>query len=141
MKKMVRILLLAFLVCGLSLSSCKKGSSSPVDEYVEVIDNTTKEAKKINSLNDFMNFQQFTEPEEAKVIVRQNADYVLTEKDKKKLKESYGNLLKVAYEKTLEFGGVPEELKKQAKEQVDLIIDGANKTIDNANTLGDLSGI
>ena len=124
------------------LSSCSKGgSSSPVDEYINILDEATKKTEQIKSYDDLTNVQSIISPEEAMKIVRDNADYVLTDNDKDKLKKSYDKLLKVAYEKTAKFGGLPEEMQKNALMQADLVIEAANKQIDRANTMGDLMGL
>lgn len=141
MKKILVILALVSIVSLSQLSSCGKGGNSPVDQYVEVLDEATKKAEQINSMSDLMNVQAIISPEEAMNIMRENAAYELTDGDKEKLKKSFDKLLRVAYEKTAEYGGIPESLKEQAKGQVDLMIEAANNGIDQAKTLGDLSGI
>lgn len=141
MKQFRLTLAFAMLISLLGVYSCGKGGNNPVDQYVEILDQATKKAEQINSMSDLVNVQAIISPEDAAEIVRQNADYELTDKDKEKLKKSFDKLLKVAYEKTAEFGGLPESMKDQAKAQVDLLIEGANISIDQAKTLGDLNGI
>lgn len=137
------ILILALLLAlPCVLDSCSKsGTDNPVDEYVMILDQAAQKAEKINSLEDLLNVQEIISPEAAFNIVRNNADYELTDKDKEKLKKSYDKLLRVAYEKTSEYGDLSEEVKKQTKSQVNLIIEAANKGIDNAKTLGELNGV
>lgn len=141
MKKLKFLLFVALTFGCTYIVSCSKSGNSPVDQYVELLDQATKKAEKISSMSDLTNVQGIISPQEAMKIVSDNSDYELTDNDKEKLKKSYDKLLKVAYEKTAEYGGVPEEYKEQVKTQVDLIIEAANKGIDNAKTLGDLNGI
>lgn len=120
--------------------SCGKRSTTPVDEYVTILDEATEKAEKIASMQDLLNVKEIISPEAAMQIVRENSDYKLTKGDKEKLKKSYDRLLKVAYEKTAEYGGLPEEVRKQTKDQIQLFIDAANTGIDRAQTMGDLMG-
>ncbi|MCH5228874.1 MAG: hypothetical protein J1F12_02635 [Muribaculaceae bacterium] len=135
------ISLLFCVVLALSVSCGKGGGNTPVDQYVEVLDQAREKTEKINSTADLLNFQDIVNPQDAWNIIKDNSEYVLTDSDKDKLKKSYDKLLKVAYEKTIEYGGLPDEMKDATKAQVDLIIDAANKGIDNAKTLGDLNAI
>ena len=141
--KTIKILLSALvIISAVQLSSCgHKNSDSPVDQYIQMLDEATEKTKQINSFEDLTNVQDIISPEKATEILRNNMDYVLTKGDKGKLKKSYDKLLKVAYEKTTKFGGFPEEVKKATMDQADLVIDAANKRIDEAETLGDLIGI
>lgn len=138
MKKLSVILSLLLVVIA---SGCHKSANTPVDEYIGILDRATEKAEKISSMNDLLNVQEIISPEAALEIVKENSGYQLTDKDKDKLKKSYDKLLRVAYDKTAEYGGLPDEYKEQAKAQVELIIEAANKSIDAASTLGDLNGI
>ena len=142
MKKLQFLLGILMILGACQLSSCGKGGgNSPVDQYVEVLDQATKKAEQISSMSDLLNVQAIISPQEAMNIINENADYELTDSDKNKLKKSYDKLLRVAYDKTIEFGGLSEDMKKQTKAQIDLIIDAANKGIENAKTFGELNGI
>lgn len=132
--------LIVILGAGL-LFSCGKGGKSPVDQYVEILDQATEKAEKISSMADVLNVQQIISTEETTKLLKDNADYELTDKDKEKLKKSYDKLLKVAYNKTTEYSGIPDSMKKQTDGQLELIIEAANKVIDNAHTLSDLDGL
>ena len=140
MKKFNIILfsLIAFSCC-ISVSSCGKSGNTPVDQFTDLLEQATQKAEKISSMADLVNVQEIISPEDAMKILQENADYKLSDSDKDKLKKSYDKLLKVAYEKTAEYSGLPDEYKKQAKAQVDLIIEAANNSIDQAKTLGDLN--
>ena len=126
---------------ALAVSCTKKEAISPVDRYIEILDEATRKTEAISSMDELINFQDIISPQEAFDLVKENADYKLTDKDKDKLKKSFDKLLKVAYEKTADLGGFPEEIKKQTKAQGDLFIEAANKRIDEAATLGELNGI
>lgn len=141
MKKTGTLISLLLLILSGMAFSCSKSGGDPVDEYVGLLETATKKAEQIKSASDLMNVQEIISPEDAMEIMRNHSTYELTDKDKDKLKKSYDKLLRVAYDKTIEYGGLPEEIKEQTKAQVDLIIDAANKSIDNAKTLGELNGI
>lgn len=141
MKKFKILIMVIMAVATIQLWSCSKGGNSPVDQYVEILENATNKAEKISSMSELLDVQAIISPEKAMQILKDNADYELTDKDKAKLKKCYDKLLKVAYDKTAEYGGLPAELREQTKAQVDLVIEVANKGIDNAKTLGDLRGI
>lgn len=123
------------------LSACGKGGTTPVDEYVAILDAATEKAEKISSKEDLLNVKDIISPEAAMKIMRDNADYELTGSDKEKLKKSYDKLLRVAYEKTAEYGGLPDAIKEQTKDQIQLFIDAANEGIDRAHTMGELVGV
>lgn len=141
--KYFRILLtLLVVLTAVGLDSCgKKSGNSPVDQYVGLLDAATEKAQDINSFEDLVNVQQIISPKEARDIIMENQDYELTDKDKKRLKKSYDKLLRVAYDKTTEVGGLSESMKKDTKKQIDMVIDITNKNIDNATTMGDLLGL
>ena len=139
MKKLKLFLGLLGIVGAFLIVSCgHKSGNSPVDQYVEVIDNATEKAKQLSSLEDLSNLQEIILPSEAVEIISNNADYVLTDKDKEKIKKSFDKLLRAAYDKTAEYQGVPGDLRKT---QVDILLQGANNQIDASRTLGDLNGI
>ena len=132
------ILMMAVAFC---MDSCGKGSQSPVDEYVAILDEAAEKAEKISSMQDLLNVHEIISPEAAMNVANNNADYVLSKSDKEKLKKSYDKLLKVAYEKTAEYGGLPQDVMKQTKNQINLFIEAANDRIDGSQTLGELVGI
>ena len=134
-------LLLGFIVifAALQISSCGKGSGSPVDQIVEMLDEAADKTDKITSEASLLNVQNLISPDEIYKIINDNSDYELTKGDKEKLKKSYNHLVKSVYEKTSEF--VPsEEMKKVVKNQLDLMMEGINRSIDNATTLGSIKG-
>ena len=121
----------------LLLPGCSK-DNSPVDQYVKLLDQASDKAEKISSIGDLVNVQEIISPENANEIIRQNKDYKLSDSDKEKLKKSYERLLRIAYKKTIEYGGLEEASRKQMENQIDLFLDGAKASIDKAHTLGDL---
>lgn len=133
-------LLLGFIVifAALQISSCGKGSGSPVDQIVEMLDEAADKTDKITSEASLLNVQNLISPDEIYKIINDNSDYELTKGDKEKLKKSYNHLVKSVYEKTSEF--VPSEEKKVVKNQLDLMMEGINRSIDNATTLGSIKG-
>lgn len=141
MKKILRILFSGFIILATcQLTSCGGGKdNTPVDQIVEVLDKTARQAEELTGDSDLSTIQNVIYPEEAVEIIRNNYDYVLSDNDKKKLKKSFDNLLKVAYEKTAEVANFPDEMKKSTMSQLKLVTDGVNSMIENANTLGELS--
>ena len=141
MKKISIISGILLFTLSLFFNSCGKSNNNPVDKYVDILESAASQAEQIHSTSDFLNIQQIISPEATQKIVEENEDYILTDKDKEKLKKSFDKLLKVSYEKTIKYGGMPEEIKKQAKGQMELLIEGANKGIDNAKNLGYINRI
>ena len=132
-------ILLGFLLIFASeeLSSCGKSSDSPVDQIVEILDQATKKTENITNAAELANVKNIISPNDIWQIISDNADYELTKGDKEKLKKSYNKLVKAAYEKSSEY--IPSEsLKKTVKSQLDLMMEGINRSIDNATTLGSI---
>ncbi|MCH5239737.1 MAG: hypothetical protein J1F38_05900 [Muribaculaceae bacterium] len=140
MKKLNFLLCLSLVCLMCNFSSCSKGGDSPVDKYVEVIDQATKNAKNLKSL-DYAELQSLISPETAQQIASEFQDYQLTEKDKKKLKKSCDSFMEVLYDKLLEYSEIPDEYKDQIKSQRDLVISALNQKIDAAETLGDIDHV
>ena len=108
-----------------------------MDQYIEVIDTTTKNVEQMKSLN-MADMQNLISPQNAQMIATKYSDYELTDKDKEKLKKSCDKLMEVIYDKIVEYGGLSPEIKDQMESQKDLVISAVNKMIDNAKTLGDV---
>ena len=142
MKKFGNIIWSTALIFIITLVfSCSKSTDNPVDKYCEILEQATEQASKINSIEDLSNIQSVISPEKAQELIRTSADYELTDSDKGKLKKTMDKLIKVAFEKSMEFSNYPEEIKKNSQMQIDLAIEAANRTIDNAKTLGEISGV
>ena len=137
----IYISILFFTISFLTFSSCGKGQDTPVDKLCAIMNEAADKVETISSASDLIYMKEVITPQAAQTILNENADYQLTKKDKEKLKKSYDRLLKTAYEKTAEYGGFPEAIKKQTKVQIDGIIEAANKGIENAKTLGDINGL
>ena len=143
MKRILGYLSLAVLfIASIQLSSCGGGNSdSPVEKYIEILDKATAEAENISSLSELANVQSVVSQEEAQALIQNSKDYELTSSDKEKLKKATDKLLKVAFEKSMEFSNLPDNLKEASKSQMEMAIDLANKRIDEAKTLGEISGV
>lgn len=136
---MKKISFLFVVLATVLLGACAHHSShSPVAQYVNLLEEATQKAENISSLTELVNVQDIISPEDARQIIIDNRDYPLTDDDKKALKKSFDKLIRVAYEKTAEFGNLSETMKKDSKKQVEMVIDINNKKIDAANTMGDL---
>lgn len=119
------------------LFACSKSGDSPVDRIVVLLDEATEKTHDINSVSQLNDVQNIISPTDVWTIINENADYKLSDSDKGKLKKSYDKLVKAAYEKSCEF--VPsEDMKKLMKNQLDLMMEGIKKNIDNAETLGQI---
>ena len=138
MKKFNPILLAVVALVLSCTFACKKASDSPVDKYVELIDQATKKLEQIKNVDDIQNIQDIMADQKALDLEREYADYELTKSDKEKLKKSLDKLIHTAYDKTMEFSGFPPELVELKKNQVDMMVDAANLQIDNATTLGEI---
>lgn len=141
MKKFYIVLSALLMVVALQITSCSKKESTPVDKYIEILDRSIQQAQKINSIEDMTNFQSVISPEEAQEIIKSSYDYELTDSDKEKLKKTTDKLIRVAFDKTLKFSNFNDEAKKNAETQIDIAIQAANTYIDNAKTLGQISGM
>lgn len=143
MKRILGYLSLAVLfIAAIQFSSCGGGNSdSPVEKYIEILDKATAEAENISSLSELANVQSVVSQEEAQALIQNSKDYELTSSDKEKLKKATDKLLKVAFEKSMEFSNLPDNLKEASKSQMEMAIDLANKRIDEAKTLGEISGV
>lgn len=140
MKRINFLISLVALLAMVQFTSCGKGGNSPVDQYVEIIQDTTKKVKELNSIN-INDMQTLLSPEAAKKLSEENADYELTDKDKSKLKKACGDLVKAVYDKVLEYNDeVPEALKSQLKSQKDMVVAAIDQLIDNSKTLGEIDG-
>ncbi|MCH5233072.1 MAG: hypothetical protein J1E78_05465 [Muribaculaceae bacterium] len=139
--KLSKFLFAGCLAAAMSVAvSCGK-SNNPVDQYVDVLDKAISTMEKVNSAEELSTAQSLISPEDAAEIVRNNADYELTEADKEKLKKAEHKLIDLSIEKTLKYNNLPEEYKEAAKAQMELLIDANDKRIDNAKTLGDLGNL
>lgn len=121
----------------LFLFACGKSGNSPVDQIVVLLDQATEKTENINSFAQLNDVKNIISPEEIWTIIRENADYKLSDSDKGRLKKSYDKLVKAAYEKSCEF--VPsDEMKKMVKSQLDIMMEGIKNNIENAETLGQI---
>ncbi|MCH5227170.1 MAG: hypothetical protein J1F16_05060 [Muribaculaceae bacterium] len=135
-------LILGLIVCLVSVAaiSCSK-THTPVDRIVEIFEDATQKVNNVTSLSDLLNVQEILSQDEVLAIVRDNPDYHLTDSDKERLKKSFDKLLRTAFDKTVELGKVGDDMKKNSKDQVNLVIEGINQSIDQANTLGEIKAI
>ena len=141
MKRLNLLIGLLVILASCQLFSCGKGGNSPVDQYVAIIEESTKKAEKLSDMSELTNVQAVISPQELLQIVAENPDYELTDKDKEKLKKSIDKFIKVAYDKTMSIGEVPEEMRETMKQQCELMIEANNRGIDQAKTLSDLNRI
>ena len=138
MKQLKLFLLLTSVFIFAGFISCSKNENTPVDQYVELIEEAIQKLENIKSSEGIENIANIMQNPKAQELDKEYADYVLTEADKKKLKKSLDKLIHVAYDKTMEYAGLPENIIKLKKAQVDMMVEAANQQIDNATTLGEI---
>lgn len=122
----------------LNIVSCNDSGSKAVDQYIETLDRATEKVEEINNFSELLNYKEIISSEEVEKIISQNPDYLLSDSDKERIKKSYDKLLKTAYEKTIQYSGLPEAYQKEANTKIEMLIHKANYGIDNAETLGEL---
>ena len=144
MKKIFGIFVLALVgVVSVQLSSCGGGSASqsPVDQYIAIVEKAVAETEKVTNVTELHSINTAGIQAEAQEIIDNNPDYELTDEDKEKLKSATDKLLKIAFEKSIEFNGLSEEMKEASKSQLKMAIDISNKRIEEAKTLSQINGI
>ena len=124
---------LLFSIC--QLSSCRH--NTPVDQIVEILDQAAQKTKELQNPDELTNIRNVVSPDDVWNIIRENADYKLTDGDKDKLKDSFNKLISAAYDKSAEFVN-DEDSKKMVKSQLDLMTKAIDNNIDRANTLGEI---
>lgn len=129
MKKVLLTLAAAFM-----LFACNSGPKTPVDELLDILDDTVSAFLSGKSESDIEKSVQ----ERAEAIVSANEDYVLTAADKEKMVKKYTSLMDVAIKAAIKSGELPEEMAEFAKEQSKEVLDELKEKLEKAETLGDL---
>lgn len=137
--KHLKFLIICILFPALGLCVSCSSEPTPVDKYVELIDQATEKIEAIESPDQVGNIMDFLQNEEAMELDREYADYELTDNDKKKLKSSIKKLTEATLNVMLEFGGLSDQTKEQKQLQIKMITDMVDKKIDDASTLGQVS--
>lgn len=129
----------AIIILSLSglLYSCGN-SDSPVDRLTAIIDKATEQVKDSKSNDALENIQSAMVTDGAEALIKDNANYELTNSDKNKLKKSMEKLVKAAFEKSISYYNFDESVKKNLRSQIDMAVAGINTTIDQAKTLGEI---
>lgn len=139
MKQFKILLTLVVLFSTLQFVSCSKKDNTPVDQIVVLLDNGVEKVESINSMAELTDVKNIVSANEVWKIIQENSNYELTKGDKEKLKKSYNKLVEAAYKKSSEC--IPsDEYKKTVKNQLDLLMEGINRSIDSAKTLGEIKG-
>lgn len=131
MKFIKTVLLLAVVSLATGLGSCSK-SSNPADQFADAIEKATKEAKAIKTQEGFQDLQPAIVA--ADQITKDNADYVMTDADKAKVKKAMSDFFRVVFNKSMELEG-----HEISEAQIDMMVNMATASIDRSTTLGDLS--
>lgn len=140
MKTLKYVFSALLIFAALQIASCG-GNNSPAARYADLVGKIVDEMEKCNSVDELYQISQTSEyGKEANAIVNENPDYVLTDSDKEKLIKVNDRLAQVFFDKTVQLGAVPEEVKKYAEDQMKASIEAINDQINNCKTLGDLGG-
>ena len=138
MKNIIKFLCgIVILGLTINLSSCES-SNTPVDRLVEIIDKATEQVKDSKSNDALDNIQSAMVADGAEALIKDNADYELTDSDKSKLKKSMEKLVRAAFEKSITYYNFDDDVKKNLRAQIDMAVAGINTTIDNAKTLSEI---
>ena len=124
----------------LQFASCHKKGDTPVDRYIEVLEQTTEKIKDL-SYEDMTNVEEILSPKAALEISREYSDYTLSDSDKKRLKSASDKMVHAVFDKISEFDEVPHVMKNQFKSQSKLVIEALNEHIEKARTLGELDAV
>ena len=130
MKRIKTIIALVAVALTLGLASCSK--ANPADEFASALDKLAKKTEAIKTQEDFQTLQ--SDVEAADAIAKDNASYELTAADKATIKKAMSNFMRAAFSRSFAIQGqeIPEA-------QLDMMVNMATASIDNATTLGDLS--
>ena len=138
MKNLLKLLLAVTVIVTISFASCSKHEPTPVEQYVDLLDNGLAQAEHMDA-DDPATFKAILSPEGARELIKENADYVLTPGDKEKLKETMDKVIRFAFEKTMKYDNLTEEEKKNVDMQMGIAIEGANNVIEKAQTFGQVT--
>lgn len=130
MKRIKTIIALVAVALTLGLGACSK-SSNPADQFASALDKLAKQAESIKDEESAMALQ--SDVEAANAIVTENASYELTPADKETIKKAMGKFLRTTFTKAFEMQG-----QKIPEGQLDMMVNMATASVDNATTLGDL---
>lgn len=124
MKKLFSMLMVAVL--AIAVSACASQGEKAVDAYCDALDKASElieKAPNAEAAMDALNNEQ--DIEDVKNLVKENADYELTDKDKEKIKTANMRMMKAMNR----FIHLPEEM----------IETEMNNQIESATKLGDIA--
>lgn len=132
MKTIKSLLSIAIVALATVLPSCTNQSQNPAQEFASKLDKLTDEVKDIKSEQDFAGLQE--EIEASDRFVKEHAAYVLTDDDRKDIKDAMSKFFQTSFEKSFELAG-----QDPAESQIEMMVNMITAGVDRAKTLGDLS--
>lgn len=119
---------------SLMLMACGGGANTPVDKLLDALDEGA--AYLVGGEKPSDEFEQKFE-----TLFEENADYVLTAKDKAKICDKFEDLMNVAVKKALETKEIPEGMEELVKTQMKSAITEITKKINDVEKFGDLEKV
>ena len=132
------IVILLFLFTFLYVA-CSKDKESPIDEYIEIIEQETDKLEKVNNSEAFQKeIEEFMRNSRLQDLEKEYADYTLSYNDKDRLKTSVERFMRVALSKTMDYVGNSQYMNQLKESQLDAMIEAVKTKIDNAKTFGEI---
>ena len=114
------------------LMACGGGEKTPVDKLRDIFkDESLVKAFAYDKPDD--EFKQ-----KVKTLIEENADYVLTDKDKIKIRDMFKDLFDAVVKEKLKFQDVPDEMVKSFKNEVSLQVMKITDEIKGLEKFGEL---
>lgn len=124
MKKLLSIMLVA--VMAIAITSCADKGQKAVDAYCDAIAKVTETVENAPDAEAAMKALQDDQAlKDVQTIVKENADYKLTDADKEKIKAASTKLMRAMNK----YINLPEEM----------LTNEVNSQVDNATTLGEVA--
>ena len=124
MKKLLSIMMAAGL--AIAINSCADKGQKAVDVYCDAVEKVAETVEKAPDAEAAMKALQDNDAmKEIQTVVKENADYKLTDGDKEKIKAASLKLMRAMNK----YVNIPE----------DMIVNEVNSQVDNATTLGEIA--
>ena len=141
MKKLFNLTFGAFLMLFmLQISSC--GESTPVDKFVDLINEATSKVKSVKNIQEIANLDEVFENlgKGQEQYFQDNADYELTDADRNKIKKAINGLFEAVIDKTVDLSG-GMVTKSQMEGAIGQYTKLFEAQIDKCQKLGDLENL
>lgn len=122
------------IAASLMLMACGGGASTPVDKFVDMLD---------EGAEFIMGGGEASKEFEAKfdTLFEENADYVLTASDKKKIVNKFEDVVKVALKAAVSKGEIPAGMEELIKSQMSTVVGEMEKKVNEVEKFGDLENL